>query len=703
MLCGMPFLSHAQPNDPKLAQQTYLETINVLDAWTLTGYNTVTSTAIVGPGNVLPSHEDLFVTIPQSGNTTPFLDQPPTSTFAGGIMHAEVDNGVGIAGIHSPYRLYSYEAGKFQDYEGIPNAVYAFDIGAATTHTYDAIDKQVDVILTPVAVFDDESAGGEVSTDLLASPISIPRTDLQVPSVIGDILEGLGGWLYEGFERQQKMNAFKSAHVQAASSGVFSVAPVGDFEGSETVWPASLSRFDAAFSVGGATEDGRGHWPTSAVSASASPNSGTLDVVAPAENVLSTFGKLNGQSTYGERNSTVGSAAMVAGVAGLVKNEEGTLQQDDLRQILRRTADDIPPAGYDRETGYGLLNAKAAVDYVRERTFEHRTVTDGVVTILDRDVSFTMTGSPWSSLGAGQYFAEERYKVEWTVNIPTGSDHDVWVRRPGTHGWTGANPTTGTPGATLHVRSWDGKATITTYGYQGATYDGLGRRISTYGYPVRASDARVAYTVATKPGTPPPPPVSVSVSGPSRLAPGETGTWTASPAGGTGVYSYRWYEGDAGGTSWTDTGVTTATLSRTYAGEQTLRVRVLVTSDDVTASDSHPVEIRVEDCSGSDCTIHPFRKSASSLALPAAFALHPSAPHPTRGSSRIRYDVPRPTHVRLAVYDVMGRHVAELVDDSIPAGVHHVRVDAETWPSGSYFVRMHAGAFSATERLTVVR
>lgn len=194
----------AQTNDPYLTQQSYLETINVFDAWNRTGTTTITSTAIVGPGNVSPFHEDLIVTIPQFGNQTPYADQPSNSTFAGGVMHAQVNNARGIAGIHTPYRLYSYEAGAFRDYQGIPNAVYAFDIGAATTHTSDAITKDVDVLLTPVAVFDDASVGVEVSADLLASPISVPNTDLQLPSFLGDLLEGIGGWLYEGLERSQK-------------------------------------------------------------------------------------------------------------------------------------------------------------------------------------------------------------------------------------------------------------------------------------------------------------------------------------------------------------------------------------------------------------------------------------------------------------------------------------------------------------------
>lgn len=394
---------------------------------------------------------------------------------------------------------------------------------------------------------------------------------------------------------------------------MFSVAPVGDFEGSQTVWPASLSKYDLSFSVGGTSEDGVRHWSTSALSASSDPEGGTLDIVAPAENVFSTLGVVNGTSTYGSRNSTVGSAAMAAGVVGLLKETDPSLQPDDLRQIIRRTADDIPPQGYDRQTGHGLLNARAAVDYVRNRSFTRGTATNGTVTVLDDDnVSFTMLGGPWTSLGGGKYFVNERYKVQWTIDLPPGADHDVWVRLPGTKGWSSTNPTTGTPHATISVRSWESKATITTYGYQGYQYDTIGRRIGVYGYPVRAADARVAYTIATKPGSPPPPPLSVSISGPVSLQSDQTGTWSVNVSGGSGTTRYQWYVKSFHSSSFTKrSGATAASFSTSFRNStqtaQSATVKVVVERGNAQVSATKDVVVLWSPSCGIDCPV-PFAK-----------------------------------------------------------------------------------------------
>lgn len=118
---------------------------------------------------------------------------------------------------------------------------------------------------------------------------------------------------------------------------------------------------------------------------------------------------------------------MAAGVASLLKGIAPNMVGDDLRQVLQRTADDIPPAGYDKQTGHGRLDAKNAVKYVQERSFTRATVTDGSVTVVDDDFStFTMLGGPWTSLASGKYDIEEQYKVEWTIDLPEGSDHDIW-------------------------------------------------------------------------------------------------------------------------------------------------------------------------------------------------------------------------------------------------------------------------------------
>jgi hypothetical protein len=89
--------------------------------------------------------------------------------------------------------------------------------------------------------------------------------------------------------------------------------------------------------------------------------------------------------------------------------------------------------------------------------------------------------------------------------------------------------------------------------------------------------------------------------------------------------------------------------------------------------------------------------------VPASVTLQKSAPNPAVQRATIGYAVPEETNVAIAVYDVLGRRVARLVDDVVPAGRHQVQFEASTVPSGTYFVRMQAGSVTKTRRLVVVR
>ena len=52
---------------------------------------------------------------------------------------------------------------------------------------------------------------------------------------------------------------------------------------------------------------------------------------------------------------------------------------------------------------------------------------------------------------------------------------------------------------------------------------------------------------------------------------------------------------------------------------------------------------------------------------------------------------------------VLGRRVATLADGAEQAGRHATVLDAGQMPSGTYFVRMRAGDFQQTRRLTIVQ
>ena len=90
---------------------------------------------------------------------------------------------------------------------------------------------------------------------------------------------------------------------------------------------------------------------------------------------------------------------------------------------------------------------------------------------------------------------------------------------------------------------------------------------------------------------------------------------------------------------------------------------------------------------------------------PSAFHLDPVYPNPFNPTASVRFSVARPCRVCLSVIDLLGRTVAVLVDGPTAGGVHTVNVEASSWASGSYFIRMDVdgGLWSATSPFSVVK
>ena len=75
---------------------------------------------------------------------------------------------------------------------------------------------------------------------------------------------------------------------------------------------------------------------------------------------------------------------------------------------------------------------------------------------------------------------------------------------------------------------------------------------------------------------------------------------------------------------------------------------------------------------------------------PRAFLLHPSIPNPTRGTSLIAFDLPKPSSVSLSIYDVRGRMVRSAYENSAFAAGSHRWVWDGRDASGS---RVSAGIY----------
>ncbi len=65
--------------------------------------------------------------------------------------------------------------------------------------------------------------------------------------------------------------------------------------------------------------------------------------------------------------------------------------------------------------------------------------------------------------------------------------------------------------------------------------------------------------------------------------------------------------------------------------------------------------------------------------------------------------MPEATNVRLVVYDLLGREVAQLMDGEKQAGQYVVRFDGSRLSSGVYLYRLQTGGFTQTKKLLLMK
>jgi hypothetical protein len=100
--------------------------------------------------------------------------------------------------------------------------------------------------------------------------------------------------------------------------------------------------------------------------------------------------------------------------------------------------------------------------------------------------------------------------------------------------------------------------------------------------------------------------------------------------------------------------------------------------------------------------------TAAPNGTPMALRLLPCQPNPFNPRTTIKYDLPAAGPVRLSVFDVAGRLVRTLVDDSVPQGSHEAVWDGRDASgrevgSGSYLARLEFGGKVEAVRMGLVR
>ena len=88
---------------------------------------------------------------------------------------------------------------------------------------------------------------------------------------------------------------------------------------------------------------------------------------------------------------------------------------------------------------------------------------------------------------------------------------------------------------------------------------------------------------------------------------------------------------------------------------------------------------------------------------PRSYSLKQNYPNPFNPSTQIRYSIANTEFVNLTVYNSLGEKVAELVNESKPAGEYTITFDAGIFSSGIYIARITAGSFIKIIKMSLLK
>ncbi len=228
------------------------------------------------------------------------------------------------------------------------------------------------------------------------------------------------------------------AFAYAYRANRVAVATMGNTWSQQTRYPEAFPNVMAV----GATENDDTHSPFSTRGAH-------IDVLAPggtnpagatdAEDIITT---ITGND-YDFTSGTSFVAPQVASLASLLEGYNSSLDNDDVRQIIRLSAEDVNNNGFDNELGFGRINAGHALEFLEEPfTLEQWSATGGTVENTVGLYTMTIMGAP--GLATANYFVKRR-EVRKAVTFPESFLEivGVWGRGVSTTGWNNINPNYG--------------------------------------------------------------------------------------------------------------------------------------------------------------------------------------------------------------------------------------------------------------------
>ncbi len=185
----------------------------------------------------------------------------------------------------------------------------------------------------------------------------------------------------------------------------------------------------------------------------------------------------------------------------------------------------------------------------------------------------------------------------------------------------------------------------------------------------------------------PPQPLEVTISGPTLLNSGQSGTYTAHPSGGSGTYTnYEWWErkdddvpmapaGDNGilappSNQWVyltgGADKQQITISRTY----NFSLKCIVTDSDGDQATSNILSVHVSGGALAKQTAE--QAPVMAVPIPKKLELSGNFPNPFNPTTAIKFGLPEDGYVQINIYSIDGQKVRTLVNRQVSKGYHQV-------------------------------
>jgi hypothetical protein len=89
--------------------------------------------------------------------------------------------------------------------------------------------------------------------------------------------------------------------------------------------------------------------------------------------------------------------------------------------------------------------------------------------------------------------------------------------------------------------------------------------------------------------------------------------------------------------------------------------------------------------------------------IPETFSLSQNYPNPFNPTTNLEFGISNLGFVSLKVYDILGKEVKTLVNETKPAGIYKIEFDGSSLSSGVYYYRLVSGSFTDVKRMVLLK